>query len=117
MLRAVSSDRVGYASALAVFFLIGISQSSIGPLLPLFEKRYAVSVPESSYLSAYFSGSPLAMLLISMSKISGRVLLPFCLGIYATGCGGIFPPWRGWQWDRSSPRGWSGSLRLAVIGA
>ncbi|TDB90165.1 MFS transporter [Actinomadura sp. KC216] len=80
-----------------VFFLIGISQSSLGPLLSLYNDRFDVGTPRSSLLiTGYFAGALLAMLTASLVRLSGRWLFPCALTLYAAGNAGLFlSPWLG----------------------
>jgi fucose permease len=81
----------GARSSLALFFLIGISLSSLGPLLPLFEQQSGAG-PSSSYLviSGYFGGSLLAMLALSRGRLAGSGAIRFAIVVYAAGCAGLF---------------------------
>ncbi|MDQ0809508.1 fucose permease [Streptomyces sp. B3I7] len=71
--------------------LIGVSLSSTGPLLPLFERRLGSGTVSASLLvTAYFTGSLAAMLLVAASRRPGRALLPWGIGLYAAGSLGVF---------------------------
>ncbi len=81
----------GFGAALAAFFLIGISQSSTGPLLPLFEDRFGAGAGGASLLiTSYFAGALAAMVLTSAVRLpEGRIIPPSVL-VYALGSAGIF---------------------------
>ncbi|MFI1284712.1 MFS transporter [Streptomyces sp. NPDC020858] len=81
----------GFGAALAAFFLIGISQSSTGPLLPLFEDRFGAGAGGASLLiTSYFAGALAAMVLTSAVRLpESRIILPSVL-VYALGSAGIF---------------------------
>ncbi|MER7706945.1 MFS transporter [Kitasatospora sp. NPDC097605] len=92
----------GYLSALFLLFLVGISQSSTGPLLPLFEKRYSSGAASVPYLiTAFFAGSLAAMVIASAVRSVGRRALPAATLVYAVGCAGIY---------------FSGSLAAGLVG-
>ncbi|MFD6971292.1 MFS transporter [Streptomyces sp. NPDC059979] len=81
----------GFGAALVAFFLIGISQSSTGPLLPLFEDRFGAGAGGASLLiTSYFAGALAAMVLTSAVRLpESRIILPSVL-VYALGSAGIF---------------------------
>ncbi|WP_067798809.1 MFS transporter [Actinomadura formosensis] len=90
-----SGGRPGFAPALMILFLIGVSQASFGPLLPLYNDRFGVDTPRSSLLiTGYFTGSLLVMLMASLIRLPGRRFFPFSLTLYAAGNAGLFlSPW------------------------
>lgn len=81
----------GARPALALFFLIGVSQSSLGPLLPVFEQQTGTSA-SSSYLliSGYFAGALLAMLALSRGKLTGSGAVRIAIAVHAIGGAGLF---------------------------
>ncbi|MER5352653.1 MFS transporter [Kitasatospora sp. NPDC002551] len=81
----------GYIPALFLLFLVGISQSSTGPLLPLFDKRYSSGAAGVPYLiTAFFTGCLAAMVISSAVRSVGRRTLPLATALYAAGCAGIY---------------------------
>ncbi|MGW1177354.1 MFS transporter [Kitasatospora sp. NPDC002543] len=90
-MRAGIKTAEGYFPALFLLFLVGISQSSTGPLLPLFERRYSSGAANVPYLiTAYFAGCLAAMAIASAVRSVGRRMLPVATVVYAAGCAGIF---------------------------
>ncbi|MFE6847202.1 MFS transporter [Streptomyces sp. NPDC057686] len=81
----------GFPPALAAFFLIGISQSSTGPLLPLFEERFGAGAGGASLLiTSYFVGALAAMTATSASRMPESRIIPPAAVVYSLGCGGVF---------------------------
>nr|BFD96155.1 MFS transporter [Kitasatospora sp. Xyl93] len=90
-MRAGAKRAEGYVPALFLLFLVGISQSSTGPLLPLFEKHYTSGAANVPYLiTAYFAGCLAAMVIASAVRSAGRRVLPAATLGYAAGCAGVF---------------------------
>jgi len=77
--------------AFGAFFLVGIVQSSIGPLLPLLERRLdATAATSSLIITAFFAGSLGIMLIISFAPLAERTTLPLGMGSFAVGSFGLF---------------------------
>jgi fucose permease len=87
---AQRGSRPGMFPALGTFFLIGIVQSSIGPLLPLFEHRLDATAAASSLITTFFFGGSLGtMLIISFAHLPERTTLPWGIGGFAVGSFGM----------------------------
>jgi fucose permease len=86
-----ASGQPGLFSTMGAFFLIGISQSSTGPLLPLFERRFGASAGGVSLLiTSYFLGALVAMILALSRALPARTMIIAGSITYILGCFGLF---------------------------